>query len=76
MCPDGALVDINLPGPDGFTLAAAPAALCPTAVIVLISAEAGCITERLLRDCGASAFVPKEDLAVIDLSGLFTPEGT
>ncbi len=74
--PDGILLDINLPGRDGFTVAAALAAVCPGARIVLTSANVACVPEQVLHDCAAVAFVPKEELAGADLEALFTPAGT
>jgi CheY-like chemotaxis protein len=74
--PDGILLDINLPGRDGFAVAAALAAVCPGARIVLTSANFAFVPEQLLRDCSAVAFVPKEELAGTDLQALFTPAGT
>ena len=38
-CPDGIVLDINLPGRDGFATAAALSAACPSARIVLTSAD-------------------------------------
>ncbi|HEY7263030.1 MAG TPA: response regulator [Trebonia sp.] len=73
-CPDGILLDINLPGSDGFTVSAALAALCPAARIVLTSAEVSHVPAETLRTCAATAFVPKEELAATDLSALFGPE--
>lgn len=74
--PDGILLDINLPGPDGFAVAAALAASCPGARIVLTSADLCQVPADVLVSCGATAFVPKEDLAAVDLSVLFKPGGT
>jgi CheY-like chemotaxis protein len=76
VCPDGILVDINLPGRDGFAVAASLAAACPAARIVLTSANVAQVPAELLRECAAIAFVPKEALVGADLGGLFTPEGT
>ena len=70
-CPDGILLDINLPGVDGFTVAASLAVVCPGARIVLTSAEVGHVPAQVLRTCAAVAFVPKEQLAVTDLGALF-----
>jgi CheY-like chemotaxis protein len=78
-CPDGILLDINLPGTDGFTVALALAAVCPAARIVLTSANVAHVPEQILADCAAVAFVPKEELAGADLGALFapvTPAGT
>jgi CheY-like chemotaxis protein len=74
--PDGILVDINLPGWDGFAVAASLAAVCPRARIVLTSANVTDVSPELLRQSAAIAFVPKEELACADLGRLFTPAGT
>jgi DNA-binding response OmpR family regulator len=70
-CPHGILLDINLPGPDGFAVAASLAAICPRARIVLTSAEVDHVPDRLLKTSAAVAFVPKTELAVTDLGALF-----
>ena len=75
-CPDGILLDINLPGRDGFATATALSQACPSARIVLTSADARHIAAELLRGCSAHAFVPKEELATTDLAGLFRRAGT
>ncbi len=73
--PDGILVDLNLPGPDGFAVAASLAAACPAARIVLTSADVARLPDEVLRGCAAAAFVAKEDLAAADLAALFRPGG-
>jgi CheY-like chemotaxis protein len=70
-CPDGILLDINLPGSDGFTVAASLAAACPVARIVLTSTDADCAPPQVMATSTAVAFVPKEDLATTDLRALF-----
>jgi CheY-like chemotaxis protein len=75
-CPDGILLDINLPGRDGFATAAALSQACPSARIVLTSAAVRHVAADILRGCSADAFVPKEDLATADLDHLFRPAGT
>jgi CheY-like chemotaxis protein len=74
-CPDGVLLDINLPGRDGFAVAASVAARCPATRIVLISSDVYEVATSTLHECGAVAFVPKTELAVTDLDRFFTPEG-
>jgi DNA-binding NarL/FixJ family response regulator len=68
--PDGILLDINLPGRDGFATAAALSQVCPSARIVLTSADVQHIGAETLRGCSAHAFVPKEELATTDLAAL------
>lgn len=74
--PDGILLDINLPGPDGFATAAALSAACPSARIVLTSADVTHVTAEALRGCSAHAFVPKQELATTSLADLFRRSGT
>jgi two-component system nitrate/nitrite response regulator NarL len=70
-CPDGVLLDINLVGQDGFQVAAALAARCPTLPIVLMSSESDAVGDLQLKRCGATAFVPKTALATTDLGQFF-----
>jgi CheY-like chemotaxis protein len=70
-CPDGILLDINLPGQDGFAVAAAIAATYPAVRIVLTSSDTEHVSGALLSTCGATAFVPKTELATADLEALF-----
>ena len=70
-CPDGILLDVNLPGPDGFAVAASLAAACPAARIVLTSTDADCAPPQVMAASAAVAFVPKQELAVTNLRALF-----
>jgi CheY-like chemotaxis protein len=70
-CPDGILLDINLPGRDGFAVAAAITATCPAVRIVLTSSDTENVPGAALKTCGATAFVPKTELATADLGALF-----
>jgi CheY-like chemotaxis protein len=70
-CPDGVLLDINLPGRDGFEVAAALAARCPALAIVLMSSDADEVDGSRLESCGAKAFVSKTELATTALELLF-----
>ena len=69
--PDGILLDVNLPGQDGFTVAASLAAACAGARIVLTSADTRQVPAEVMKTCAAIAFVAKQDLAVADLKTLF-----
>ena len=64
-CPDAALVDVNLPGTDGFTVARSLATACPRARIVLTSSDVDAVPDALLTGCGAAAFVPKTELVTV-----------
>jgi CheY-like chemotaxis protein len=74
-CPDGILLDINLPGQDGFAVAPLIASACPAATIVLTSSDIDDVPGAALRSCGAAAFVPKTNLATTDLETLFARPG-
>ena len=74
-CPDGVLLDINLPGRDGYSVAASLAAICPAATIVLTSSDVDQVPTAVLLECGATAFIPKTDLATVDLRWLFGGAG-
>jgi two-component system chemotaxis response regulator CheB len=74
-CPDGVLLDINLPGRDGYVMAASLASVCPAARIVLSSSDVDGVPTSVLAECGAIAFVPKTELATVDLRRLFSGEG-
>jgi two-component system response regulator DesR len=74
-CPDGVLLDINLPGRDGYAVAASLASLCPAARIVLTSSDVDGVPTSVLAECGATAFVPKTELATVDLRRLFSGGG-
>jgi two-component system, chemotaxis family, protein-glutamate methylesterase/glutaminase len=74
-CPDGVLLDINLPGRDGYAVSASLASVCPAATIVLTSSDVDGVSPAVLGECGATAFVPKTELATVDLRRLFSGEG-
>jgi CheY-like chemotaxis protein len=69
-CPDGALVDVHLPGDDGLHVAAALRLVCPSARIVLTSSDVDRVSAADLARCGALAFVTKDELALADLRAL------
>jgi CheY-like chemotaxis protein len=69
--PDGVLLDINLPGPDGLAVAASLTSRYPGLRIVLTSSGVDAVPPRLLAASGAVAFVPKTELVATDLEHLF-----
>jgi CheY-like chemotaxis protein len=70
--PDGILLDVNLPGQDGFAVAASLAAACAGVRIVLTSADLGQVPAEVMKSCPAVAFVAKQELAAADLAALFS----
>jgi DNA-binding NarL/FixJ family response regulator len=62
--PELVLLDVGLPGIDGFQAALAIRSRCPSARVVLISSRELCDLgpERVLA-CGAAGFVSKADLS-------------
>ena len=58
LAPDVALVDFNMPGKDGVTLAAELRALCPEMSVAVISANRQVEVIRRAQAAGA-AFLPK-----------------
>jgi DNA-binding NarL/FixJ family response regulator len=68
--PNAALVDVQLPDTDGLTLARQLLSLHPGLRIVLTSTDRTLVDSAALTQCGAVAFVPKDELAVTDLGAL------
>jgi CheY-like chemotaxis protein len=74
--PDWVLIDVNLEGTSGTALARALARLPLPPKVVLTSTDAAAVTSAELQECGAVAFVAKDELATTDLAGLFSPVRT
>jgi two-component system response regulator EvgA len=68
--PDVVLVDVGLPGLDGFGVAAALAALDHPPHVVLTSSRDRRDLEPMLRDAPARGFIPKELLSDASLGEL------
>jgi DNA-binding NarL/FixJ family response regulator len=72
--PDAALVDMHLPGVDGLALARPLAEAAAGIRIVLTSTDPTLVPDGALAASGALAFVPKDDLALTDLTRWFGSE--
>jgi DNA-binding NarL/FixJ family response regulator len=71
--PDGALVDVGLPDGNGIALAGALTALAWGPRVVLTSTDAEAADGEDVRECGAAAFVPKDQLPNAPLLRLLGP---
>jgi DNA-binding NarL/FixJ family response regulator len=60
--PDAALVDVGLPDGDGRDVAKALVALSWHPLVVLTSSDPDAVSDADIARCGASGFVPKEEL--------------
>ena len=70
--PDAVLLDVHLPGPDGFHLAERLAELHPAPTVLLTSTDSEAGSQPLAVGCGAVGFVAKADLASTDLNCYFS----
>jgi two-component system nitrate/nitrite response regulator NarL len=62
LAPQLVLVDVHLPGADGFELTARLEALPNPPVVVLTSTRDRADIESRVAECGACGFVPKSEL--------------
>jgi DNA-binding NarL/FixJ family response regulator len=67
--PDAVLLDVNIPEASGIEVARQLASLSPAPRVLLISADAD-ISDQLVGECGAHAFLAKADLPRCDLAAL------
>jgi DNA-binding NarL/FixJ family response regulator len=66
--PDAVLLDVMLPDGNGVTLAQRLQSRRDRLKILLTSSDRRAVSPELLRQSGASGFIPKADLARIDLN--------
>jgi CheY-like chemotaxis protein len=69
--PDAVLLDIRLPGSDGFQVARRLSSGDDAPTILLTSSDPDIANQRLAERCGAVGFVAKGDLAVTDFKRYF-----
>lgn len=67
--PDAVLLDIQLPGRDGFSVAAALAGAGGPVVVLISSREADDYGRRIAA-CGARGFIPKSRLSAAAFAAL------
>ena len=70
--PDLVLLDVQLPGIDGFAVANQLRKLEDPPVVILTSSRDGADYGRCIADCGAHGFVGKADLSGAAIAAFFT----
>lgn len=73
--PDLVILDVTLPGIDGYETARRMAPYLPGAVICLVSASDGAVEGEYAARCGATAFVRKRDLRPAVLEAVWARHG-
>jgi DNA-binding NarL/FixJ family response regulator len=69
--PDLVLLDVQLPGIDGFVVANRLRKLEDPPIVILTSSRDGADYGRCIGDCGAQGFVPKADLSGAAIAAFF-----
>ena len=69
--PDLVLLDVQLPGIDGFAVANQLRKLEDPPVVILTSSRDGADYGRCIGECGAHGFVPKADLSGAAIAAFF-----
>jgi len=71
LAPDGVLVDVYLPDGNGFQLATRLRDTHPGLAVLMASGEIDASFYARAAACGACGFVPKNQLAEVDLEGIW-----
>jgi len=72
--PDLLIMDVFMPDGDGLQVASVLQRRAPKIKIILISANAGAVYERLAQSQGAIGFIPKIDLTLNTLRAVLEKE--
>ena len=72
LTPDLVIVDVEMPDQDGFDVTRCLTKEMPTVKVVLISGHAEREYERVAKEEGAAAFIPKASLTMTALRGALT----
>jgi CheY-like chemotaxis protein len=73
--PDLVLIDVHMPGMDGFEAARRLTESHPESIVVLVSIENLEPLEAELTSCGAAAFLRKQSFGTRTLRGLWSSYG-
>jgi DNA-binding NarL/FixJ family response regulator len=70
LTPDAVLLDVVLGRESGFDVARALTRLSPGLPVLLVSVDGANVSGERVRDCGARAFLLKDQLPAADLAAL------
>ena len=74
LLPDVVITDVDMPDGDGMELVRTLRDRSPDVKVIMVSSDAGGVYERLAKEEGAVAFIPKADLSLDALSQVLKEE--